>query len=555
MTTRSKLALRFILVFSSVSTFAADIPLKNWSVPATWSRSASGPDGSISSMAERTQAMPYIALDPCRIADTRGFGFSGAYGPPALPPSGERTFILYGRCSIPNSAQAVSLNITVAEMASSGNLKVWPGGSIPPSVSTVNWTANTFVIANAAIVPISSAGTITVKNESTTETQLIMDVNGYFYAYGEGDLTPGNWFGIQGTAGDSLIFGWNKSNSPGVSSVGGHYSGTGNEAAGVHGRSVGGSGVTAGGKFTNNSTTDLASGAWGREFSFSGVVFGVKGESWSVTPGAAGVVGTAGTGVWTSTISAIAGVRGNAKGGTVSIGVVGEGADRGVHGARRNATTGAVESSGVLGFSTTSGVHAFGEITATGTKSFVEPHPTRAGYVIKYVALEGPEAGTYFRGRGKFSGGRSKLPVPDHFRMASSESGLSIQVTPIGDFANFAVVSLSLDEIVLKGSRDVEFYYHVSGVRRAAPEWQPIQIDNVVFAPLAPDDRLANVYGEENRRRLVENGTFNADGSVNMETAERMGWAAEWRERAEAAEREAARAGAAASASQSIPQP
>jgi hypothetical protein len=40
---------------------------------------------------------------------------------------------------------------------------------------------------------------------------------------------------------------------------------------------------------------------------------------------------------------------------------------------------------------------------------------------------------------------------------------------------------------------------------------------------------------QEARRRLIANGTFNADGTVNMETAERLGWAKAWRERGAAA--------------------
>lgn len=46
------------------------------------------------------------------------------------------------------------------------------------------------------------------------------------------------------------------------------------------------------------------------------------------------------------------------------------------------------------------------------------------------------------------------------------------------------------------------------------------------------------------KQRLVENGTYNADGTVNMETAERMGWTKMWAEREEQAKAAAARAAA-----------
>src|SRR6185295_5408631 len=60
-----------------------------------------------------TSPLPLIGITPCRIADTRGNGFTGAYGPPALTQGSPRNFTLTGQCGISGSAQAVSLNITV----------------------------------------------------------------------------------------------------------------------------------------------------------------------------------------------------------------------------------------------------------------------------------------------------------------------------------------------------------------------------------------------------------------------------------------------------------
>jgi hypothetical protein len=47
---------------------------------------------------------------------------------------------------------------------------------------------------------------------------------------------------------------------------------------------------------------------------------------------------------------------------------------------------------------------------------------------------------------------------------------------------------------------------------------------------------------EEAKRRLIANGTYNADGTVNIETAERVGWTRLWREREEQAGTAAAEA-------------
>jgi hypothetical protein len=50
---------------------------------------------------------------------------------------------------------------------------------------------------------------------------------------------------------------------------------------------------------------------------------------------------------------------------------------------------------------------------------------------------------------------------------------------------------------------------------------------------------------EEAKKRLIANGTYNADGTVNMGTAERVGWTKIWAERealTQAAAREAQKA-------------
>ncbi len=174
------------------------------------------------------------------------------------------------------------------------------------------------------------------------------------------------------------------------------------------------------------------------------------------------------------------------------------------------------------------GVFAVGNLGATGTKPFVEPHPTDASKVIRYVALEGPEAGTYFRGRGRFQNGQAVIDVPESFRIVTDGDGLTVQITPIGtDFTMTTVVSANLDQITFRGNHDVEFYYIVHGVRKAYKDWQAIA-DGSEFVPRFPTDRMPTSLSEEARHRLIQNGTYNVDGSVNMATAVREGWTRAW---------------------------
>ena len=178
------------------------IPLRNWTVPVAerteW-------DAVITLLAVPSSESHFISLNPCRVADTRGFGFSGDYGPPALGPSQNRTFIIGNRCGVPATASAVSFNFTVAEMSSSGNLKVYPFGGSAANVSSINWTGSTFVIANAAVVPLGLSGAITVVNESATNTHLIMDVNGYFAEGVVTSLTAGNAVSVSAATGDVTV--------------------------------------------------------------------------------------------------------------------------------------------------------------------------------------------------------------------------------------------------------------------------------------------------------------------------------------------------------------
>jgi hypothetical protein len=123
--------------------------------------------------------LPFIALNPCRVADTRGNGFTGAFGPPPLVANATRSFTIAGQCGIPASAAAVSFNFAALNVGAAGDLRVFPAGGGVPTVSTLNYNGNTPNIANAAIVPLGAAGAITVQADATS-IDLIIDINGYY---------------------------------------------------------------------------------------------------------------------------------------------------------------------------------------------------------------------------------------------------------------------------------------------------------------------------------------------------------------------------------------
>ena len=122
----------------------------------------------------------FYPVTPCRVADTRvAAGFSGVFGPPAMPGGSQRSFPLpASSCGIPSSAVAYSLNFTVVPGGVSlGNLTTWPTGQPMPNVSTLNDSAGT-VLSNAAIVSAGTGGAISVYVTNTTD--VLFDINGYF---------------------------------------------------------------------------------------------------------------------------------------------------------------------------------------------------------------------------------------------------------------------------------------------------------------------------------------------------------------------------------------
>jgi hypothetical protein len=173
------------------------------------------------------------------------------------------------------------------------------------------------------------------------------------------------------------------------------------------------------------------------------------------------------------------------------------------------------------------GVYAIGDIGATGTKYFLDPHPTDASKVIGYISLEGPEAGTYFRGRARFQNGMARIAVPEHFRMVTDPEGLTVQITPIGGMATVGVLRIDLNEIVVESSRNLEFSYLVQGVRATFKDALTVWQSNE-FRPERADAQMPIAFSEGQRARLIANGTYKADGTVNMETAQRLGWDRIW---------------------------
>jgi preprotein translocase subunit Sec61beta len=176
------------VVFSLAVAGAQEAPrverVSNWTAPPYWTPQKQKPtDGSpgetLSAMgALPTSPMPFTAIAPCRVVDTRNA--TGPYGGPSLVGNGPaRIFnIPAGPClGIPSDAGAYSINVAAILPAVDGFMTVFPTGFAQPTASDLNYLGGE-VIANALIVPAGTSGSINVFVNTTTD--MILDINGYY---------------------------------------------------------------------------------------------------------------------------------------------------------------------------------------------------------------------------------------------------------------------------------------------------------------------------------------------------------------------------------------
>ena len=132
--------------------------------------------------------LAFYPLPPCRVADTRYSSYPQGLGPPSLTGGVERQFPILNAttCNIPSNAAAFSLNFTVVPHGSLGFLTVWPTGQNRPTVSTLNDVLGN-VIANAAIVVAGTGSEVSAY--ATDNTDLVIDIDGYFAPAGTGGLS------------------------------------------------------------------------------------------------------------------------------------------------------------------------------------------------------------------------------------------------------------------------------------------------------------------------------------------------------------------------------
>ncbi len=466
--------------------------IPNWTAPATWIPSKSA---GLHTLTDVTAPLPFVGITPCRVADTRGNGFTGQYGPPSLVANANRNFTIAGQCGIPSGASAVSFNFAALNVGGGGDLRVFPAGGSTPLVSTLNYNASTPNIANAAVVPLGTGGAITVRADAVP-VDLIIDVNGYYSRV----LNSSNYFALDTNSDGRTMLLRNLSTTCfldcGLRQE--TYSNVSNTA--ISGLTFGTSGQNFGVAGYVYSNSNNAVGVLGQAQATSGQVYGVYGRVFTTDVLGAGVYGTADQAL--------------ANGGSFH----NPGADN----------TDIYLATRVLGVD--HGVVTNGRIRAASLdifgspKNFVAPHPLDPSKEIKYASVEAPTVDVYFRGTGTLSNGYARIEVPDHFRYTAREGTYMTTLTPVGGPVSLSVESEGPEGIVVRGGGNGSFHYVVYAERAEIEGYEPVQ-PNVTFVPEFMEKvHMLKALPRTTKSLLVRNGTLNVDGTYNEATARAMGW-------------------------------
>ena len=113
-------------------------------------------------------------------------------------------------------------------------------------------------------------------------------------------------------------------------------------------------------------------------------------------------------------------------------------------------------------------------INVQGWKGFDIKHPSREGYRLRHICLEGPEGGIYYRGRAT----KNIIPLPSYWKGFVDPTTISVSLTPIGAHQDIIVKRWDDQNIYLQaqGGLPIYCFFHIFGQRtdgeRLIPEYE-----------------------------------------------------------------------------------
>jgi len=132
----------------------------------------------------------FVPITPCRLMDTRPG--TDNIGPRSTPIGAGESYIAHvtgvnGNCTIPATATAVSMNVTIITPTSASFLTIWPADQPKPLTANQNWIANqpptpnavTVALSTTATAPATATGQIGIYNLAGT-VNIAADIVGYY---------------------------------------------------------------------------------------------------------------------------------------------------------------------------------------------------------------------------------------------------------------------------------------------------------------------------------------------------------------------------------------
>lgn len=115
-----------------------------------------------------------------------------------------------------------------------------------------------------------------------------------------------------------------------------------------------------------------------------------------------------------------------------------------------------------------------GNHTLSAKKDFDIPHPTKDGWRLRHVCIEGPSADVYYRG--KLSG--NIIELPEYWKGLVDEDTITVSLTPIGEYQQLSVEVIQDNRIYIKNHLNTtsHCYYLICAERKDVekniPEYQ-----------------------------------------------------------------------------------
>jgi len=132
---------------------------------------------------------------------------------------------------------------------------------------------------------------------------------------------------------------------------------------------------------------------------------------------------------------------------------------------------GNITASGTIKAATLIGAHTSGSISggvsgkSAGAKAFDIDHPSKKGYRLRHICIEGPESAVFFRGRVKND---KVILLPEYWKDLVDINTITVQLQPIGAHQDVIVKRWDAEKIELQSKPGIPIncFYHIFAERK-----------------------------------------------------------------------------------------